>query len=91
MKTHLQTPVIVVDAESYRPMAWSDGQFCFVDPMKTTSVRLTGFAVKTYKRMDALHLIKAHHAYRKKHGFSPDRFMLMFVTHGKNSLNGSEE
>lgn len=79
----LSTRVIVVCAESLRPMSFHGGQFSYVDPIKTTSVKTKGFKLRTYSRCAALQLIKLNKAYRTDNNLTPFELMLMLVENGK--------
>lgn len=82
---NLDTKVIIVCADTLRPMSWvhAQKQICYIDPLKLTSQRSKGFAVKTYKRCDALLLIKADHDNSHVEGREKHRYMLMLAEHGK--------
>ena len=82
---NLDTKVIVVDASSGMPMSWdapSKG-FVFVPTLDLKSQRGKGFAVKTYKRCDAILLIKADNENREAVGMELWNFRLMLAEHGK--------
>lgn len=82
---NLDTKVIIVCADTLRPMSWiqSQKQICYVDPLKLTSQKAKGFAVRTYKRCDALLLIKADHENSVSEGREKKKYMLMLAEHGK--------
>lgn len=80
---NLDTIVIVVDAATLRPMFWGGEQFLFVPALKLTSTRKNGYALKTYKRCDALLLIKADYQFRLDSGLAVHPLMLMLAKHGK--------
>jgi hypothetical protein len=79
MNNHLNARVIVLDQETLRPMSWDDDQFVFVSPIHVHSKRQTGFKLKTYKKFEALELIKANNEFRAKYNMSLNGFMLMLV------------
>jgi hypothetical protein len=78
-----ETPVIIVDSENLQPMTWDGDQLVYVTPISLRSIAKNGNAVKTYKRCDAIELIKASKKYAKENNFSQIDYLLMLVIHGK--------
>lgn len=81
MKKNLDTPVIVVDGEHLRPMAWDGDQFVFIDPIDIYSTKTLkrGVGVKAYKRVDARELVQADFEFRKKNNFSLHGFKFILA------------
>ncbi len=69
---------IVVSQENNRPMAFEDGQFCYVPSFKTSSKRVKfPFPLVAYTRERALYLIRRHTMSRKKWGMTPTPLCIM--------------
>jgi len=74
-----ETKVIVLDAESLRPMSFDGDQFCFVESMKLSSTRKTGFKLNIYSRKDAILLIEISNQFRERNNFELNTYRLLLV------------
>lgn len=81
MKKNLDTPVIVVDLESLRPMAWDGNKFVFVNRVSLDSTKTLKrpLRVKAYKRCDAKILVKSDYSFRKKNNLGDHTLVFMLA------------